>query len=422
MSILKLFVFAFISLLFDSRFQVRYVQGMNEIVGTIYYVLANDHNSDWANHAEADTYFLFHTLMMDDMRDVFVPTLDSSTTGIQGRIDNMQNLLKTHDPEVQEHLEDCGIDASFYAIRWLTTLLSREFLLPDTIRLWDSMFASSHKENFLRYVCVTMVMLVREDLLKGDFSTCLRLLQSYPPANVDTLLESSRSLWIYESQITVACHKGGISLHQALQTVLPPPSIIMAFGLRGGVAPKLNVVQQVKQDFADRAAAAQNNNEGLLLRAKQLWNTGWSNANSDVVTEPNEPKPSIPPRSRFWNRIRTNSSNEDASVQSGTGRSTSERSDDGFASIRSRLSTTSDDVSSAAADATASLREDTKTPPTRRQIWNRGGEKKEPLQFESGDVSTRDLGVGSKMTTRRPIWNRGATRTSTTNVHQGLIM
>ena len=208
---------------------------MNEIVGTLYFVLANDFNEEWARHAEADTYFLFE-ILMDEMRNVYVAEMDEADTGIQGRMANMHSLLSLHDPEVCSHLEECGIHASFYAIRWLTTLLSREFLLPDTIRLWDSMFASTHKDNFLRYVCVTMVMLIREDLLKGDFSSCLRLLQSYPPTNLDALLESSRSLWIYESQITLACHKGGISLSQALSTISPPPSVIMAYGLPGGVA------------------------------------------------------------------------------------------------------------------------------------------------------------------------------------------
>jgi hypothetical protein len=37
---------------------------MNEIVGTLYFVLAHDSNEDWANEAEADTYFLFNALMV----------------------------------------------------------------------------------------------------------------------------------------------------------------------------------------------------------------------------------------------------------------------------------------------------------------------------------------------------------------------
>lgn len=95
----------------------------------------------------------------------------------------------------------------------------------------------------MRYVCVTMVMVIRDKLLKGDFSTCLRLLQAYPSTNIEGLLEASRALWIYESQVTLACHKGGIGLHQALCTITPPPSIIMAYGLPGGVA-RQRVVEQ----------------------------------------------------------------------------------------------------------------------------------------------------------------------------------
>jgi hypothetical protein len=223
---------------------VRYVQGMNEIVGTLYFVLANDRNEEWASEAEADVYFLFNTLMVE-MRDIFVPDLDDADTGIQGRMANMIALLSLHDPEVRCHLDDCGIDPGFYSIRWLTTLLSREFSPSDTIRLWDSMFASTHKDNFMRYVCVCMVMIIRDELLQGDFGTCLRLLQAYPSTDVDKLLESSRALWIYESQVTLACHKGGISLSQALTTIAPPPAVIMAYGLSGGLA--LDQIEVMRQ-------------------------------------------------------------------------------------------------------------------------------------------------------------------------------
>jgi hypothetical protein len=72
---------------------------MNDIVGTLYFVLANDENEEWAAEAEADTYFLFNTLMVE-MRDIFVPDLDEADTGIQGRMSHMIALLSLHDPEV----------------------------------------------------------------------------------------------------------------------------------------------------------------------------------------------------------------------------------------------------------------------------------------------------------------------------------
>lgn len=224
---------------------VRYVQGMNEIVGILYYVLANDQNDEWASHAEPDTYWLLHS-MLTEMQDVFVPDLDNAATGIQGRIQAMEALLTRHDPEVKEHLDELGLEVAFYAIRWWTTLLSREFLLPDTIRLWDSMFASTHKDNFLRYVCVTMIILVRYKLLKGDFATCLSLLQAYPSTHTDQLLEASRALWLYESQITVACHRGGISLHQALTAIRSPPALVMAFGFKNGTPETITRAERAK--------------------------------------------------------------------------------------------------------------------------------------------------------------------------------
>lgn len=254
---------------------VKYVQGMNEIAGTIYYVLAHDWNEEWAREAEADSYWLFHSLLAD-MRDVFLPDMDTAETGIRGRIVILETLINRHDPEVWEHLKEIGVECSFFAIRWWTTLLSREFLLPDTIRLWDSMFASTHKDNFLCYVGVTMVMLIREELLKGDFSRCLRLLQSYPTVSMDMVLESTRALWLYERQITMACRKGGINLHQALQAVKPPKAIVMAFGLREGVVPlsKEDKLRKAREKAAasvrDATSAMKASAQGFFGRASRF--------------------------------------------------------------------------------------------------------------------------------------------------------
>jgi hypothetical protein len=398
---------------------------MNEIVGTLYYVLANDVNADWAQHAEADTYFLFNVLMME-MRDVYVPDLDEHVTGIQGRISNMETLLTTHDPEVQEHLQELGIDASFYAVRWLTTLLSREFLLPDTIRLWDSMFASSHKENFMRYVCGTMVLLVREDLLKGDFSSNLRLLQRYPPCNVDQLLASSRALWIYESQITLACHKGGISLHQALHTIHPSPSILMAFGLRGGVAPTLT--DSLEQAATHAVQSAKDNvarGEGILgmgmrRKAVGLWNK-WKEepvattptvaipappaVKSSSVTETN----TIPTPRRAWSRGPSNNS------QNGSGTAANDNNDVPAipsASPSSRI-WKSRDGSNGSANST------TVAPPSadslRSRLWNRGGSANEAeAAVTDGTTTTSTATTPTPLAEpmRSRIWNRSRNNTA----------
>jgi hypothetical protein len=69
----------------------------------------------------------------------------SSSSGIQGRISELSQLLRLHDPELHQHLEAQQLEPSYYALRWITTLLSREFNLPDTIRVWDSLFADTSR-------------------------------------------------------------------------------------------------------------------------------------------------------------------------------------------------------------------------------------------------------------------------------------
>ena len=68
-------------------------------------------------------------------------------------MDSLQRL----DPEVAALLELQGIAPSFYSLRWITTLFTREFDLFDTIRLWDSLFADTDRHDLLCYLCCTMV-------------------------------------------------------------------------------------------------------------------------------------------------------------------------------------------------------------------------------------------------------------------------
>ena len=54
---------------------------MNEILGPMYYCMASNPDASWAAHAEADAFFCF-TMLMSEIRDVFIKTLDDSAMGI----------------------------------------------------------------------------------------------------------------------------------------------------------------------------------------------------------------------------------------------------------------------------------------------------------------------------------------------------
>ena len=127
---------------------IGYVQGMNEIIGPLYYVMASNPNTEWREHAEADTYWCF-MMLLTDFRDNFVKSLDGSDSGIGGLLSELERMVKKQDAALQTSLEEKGIKPMFYAFRWSTCLLSQEFPLPDLIRLWDSLFSKDDRKRYL---------------------------------------------------------------------------------------------------------------------------------------------------------------------------------------------------------------------------------------------------------------------------------
>jgi len=172
-----------------------YVQGMNEIIGPIYYVLASDSRTEWRKYAEADCFFCF-TNLMSDIRDFFIKTLDDSATGIHSMMSKLGQRLQTVDPAVATCLQDQGIKMQFFAFRWLTLMLSQEFALPDVLRLWDALLTDDTRSKLLVDVCVSMLFLVRDNLLNSDFASNLKMLQNYPLMDMRLILGKAKELSI----------------------------------------------------------------------------------------------------------------------------------------------------------------------------------------------------------------------------------
>lgn len=172
---------------------ICYVQGMNELLGPIYYSIALDPDLD-ADSAEADGFHCFKNLMAE-VRDNFCKTLDHSELGITANMRILNMLVKRMDPELWQHLEAQSLNPQFYSFRWITLLLSQEFDLPEVLRLWDCLLADDKRFEFFRFCCVAMLQCVRERLMANDFATNLKLLQSYPPEiELTTILRTANTL------------------------------------------------------------------------------------------------------------------------------------------------------------------------------------------------------------------------------------
>lgn len=174
---------------------IRYVQGMNEVLAPLYYVFKNDPDQSNSASAESDAFFCF-VEVLSGFRDNFCKQLDNSVVGIRSTISKLSQLLKRHDEELWRHLEVVTkVNPQFYAFRWITLLLTQEFKFRDCIHLWDALLGDPEgPQATLLRICCAMLILVRRRLLAGDFTANLKLLQNYPPTNIDHLLHIANKL------------------------------------------------------------------------------------------------------------------------------------------------------------------------------------------------------------------------------------
>lgn len=181
-------------------------------------VLAQDELEENSAHAEADTFHLFTTLM-SSLHSIFIrppvnPPKSSealsvaqlSHTGMNDTLDRFSARLHAQDPELAHDLDEKGLETTFYAFRWFTCLAPGGLGLPDTIRLWDSLFADWCLEqetnpsegdegfHFLEDFGVAVILSHRDELLEGGFSENITLLQRRPVEDLAQALSLAYSL------------------------------------------------------------------------------------------------------------------------------------------------------------------------------------------------------------------------------------
>ncbi|KAF5934958.1 hypothetical protein HYC85_026087 [Camellia sinensis] len=215
--------------------EIRYVQGMNEVLAPIFYVFSTDTDEQNAANAEADSFSCFVRLLSDSV-DHFCQQLDNSSVGIHSTLSRLSELLKANDEELWRHLEyTTKVDPQFYGFRWITLLLTQEFDLHSVMRIWDTllsnpfgvqlnqplsngqiffvaensqevaniqfapvyvmlMYLELFVQEMLLRVCCAMLLCIKSSLLSGDFIANLKLLQHYPKINIEHLLRVAKDI------------------------------------------------------------------------------------------------------------------------------------------------------------------------------------------------------------------------------------
>ena len=131
---------------------------MNEIIAVLYYCFSKLGNETVIENefVEADIFFCFSRLM-SDLKDGFLRELDQEENGIDGKCQQMVQVLKIVDEPVFAKLSNERINPQFYALRWLMLNMCQEFDMANCVRLWDTLFADKQRYEFLIYVCVALI-------------------------------------------------------------------------------------------------------------------------------------------------------------------------------------------------------------------------------------------------------------------------
>lgn len=90
------------------------------------------------------------------------PRFIASSNGALGTLSCVNKFKRTlflADATLSQHLDTELVEPQYYCFRWLSVLVSREFPLPEVIRVWDSLLSDPCPDfQFLYYFCAAMLL------------------------------------------------------------------------------------------------------------------------------------------------------------------------------------------------------------------------------------------------------------------------
>ena len=226
---------------------IEYVQGMNEILGLVLYVMRNDSDAFWSFNA-----------IMSQLKDMFTAEADSTIEGIYSQIDNLYDLVNQYDFRLSKHLHRIDFPLATLAMRWMTTLLAMDVNLPDATRLWDIALQSVRKNHLLLFSsCISLAYLLRmsEGLqLLNDRQESVEFVANYGKGlemDVDAILVTALSIYAYESNLRGKYTPNSDEpLLEALGDVVDQARVKLAEVLEGSSA------ASIRHDIAGRVSNA----------------------------------------------------------------------------------------------------------------------------------------------------------------------
>lgn len=175
---------------------IKYVQGMNEIMMMLYYTIYEDTLIGYEDYIESESFYAFSRIM-GEVQNNFIRALDKTIVGVKMQLDSVSKILKRVCPEVWKNLKVLKIEYEFFALRWVILLLSQEFNLKDTQKLWDCLLADKNRFTMLQYFIVGILVPFQKELQNPEFSEVMHTLQNAPKTtNIDKLKKIAIEMYV----------------------------------------------------------------------------------------------------------------------------------------------------------------------------------------------------------------------------------
>lgn len=141
------------------------------------------HDEDYFEH---DLYYLFENIMNKEGIIKFYDDSDTIKPYLLQRCENIINTkLRLQDKQIYLHFLSEKLDYFMVFQRWFKCLFNREFSIQDCCILWDTVLSNESLEPsgeliFVDYIIISMIILVKNQLLKKDSDSMFEFLLHYP--------------------------------------------------------------------------------------------------------------------------------------------------------------------------------------------------------------------------------------------------
>ena len=174
-----------------------YMQGFNELLMPIYYVLysAKSLFNDDIDYVECLSFYCIQQLIaMTEITELFT-TQDKSSILIY-KLKGFLEVLQRHAPISAQIIAKHDIHPVCYCFKWFSLLFSQDYEIPTLLLIWDSIL--THFDELLRYafyVGAAQVKLFENQLSEKDYGKTLNVLQNIPKINVHEMLTLADKWW-----------------------------------------------------------------------------------------------------------------------------------------------------------------------------------------------------------------------------------